>query len=262
MGLLLDRRSELEKLFWHRLICSAQNIDEPKEDDISGLNTPKQRTMYSRSRMNLVMLGKEGDGLPRLSCTAGATYSVDIVFDGKRELSNVGKLGFPVRCTTPKANRSYRQIDHQLNLGNIKPAGSHIRSQENRGRAGLESLKALRPCRLAEVTMNGENIEALSLEELLDPGNLLLVQTEYQNAVVPISLALVGLPKKLEQTLLFRLRINDLHDLLDAIVCLELDGSIARRVPRGARPDGHHDWIGHVFLSQAADARRPRRGEH
>lgn len=67
VGLLLDRRSELEQLLRHRLVGTLEDVDKT-------------------ARVRLVMLGKESDGLADLASTAGPANAVDIVLDGQGEL--------------------------------------------------------------------------------------------------------------------------------------------------------------------------------
>jgi hypothetical protein len=86
MRLLLNRRAELEQLVRHRLVGRAQDVYEP-EQDVSML--PRELAPgpgYLRPGVRLIVLGKQGNGLPLLAGATGTPNTVNVILDGEGEL--------------------------------------------------------------------------------------------------------------------------------------------------------------------------------
>lgn len=90
VGLLLDGGSKLEKVLRHLLVGALEDVDEP--GDIVSIFPQRLGSVDLRSRVGLVVLGKERDGLALLAGAPGTADTVDVILNRQRELQRLVRM--------------------------------------------------------------------------------------------------------------------------------------------------------------------------
>lgn len=187
MTLPLDGSPEFEQRFWDGLFRGFQHVDQSPAE-------------------GFIVLCEQSDGESGLASAAGATDSMDVVFDGEGE----------------------GEIDDCFDFGDVETTGGDIGGDEDRDGAGFEGLQTGCALTLREIAMDGGDGDAVVAEVLLDARGFLFVKTEDEDAIG----GLVGggawlvLAEQLEEAGFFLARVDYFDGLGDARVGAEVAGRI------------------------------------
>mmetsp|Transcript_61890 Transcript_61890/g.147395 ORF Transcript_61890/g.147395 Transcript_61890/m.147395 type:complete len:308 (-) Transcript_61890:408-1331(-) len=139
-------------------------------------------------------------------------------------------------------------IDHKLHVRDVEAAGGDVRGDQEGAFALLEVVHRGCPDVLRTVAVDRVHLEVgLALDKHVDPVSLLFVKREDDDAVGPV----VVLLEHLDQPPVLDLGVQNLDDLLDAVVGGELLGP--HRHARGVRQELRRNRL---------DGHRPGGGEH
>jgi len=207
---------------------------EPQQVIRHGLPSAPQH-IHQPASQALILLCEEGDGGPVLPCASSPPNAMHIVLGRQRE----------------------RDIDHELDVGDIEATGCDICGDEDVDVAILERLEAAFAGGLGEVAVDAGDGEAVAADQVFDAGCFFLVEAEDEDALV------AGLfLEELEQAGLLVVAVHDFDGLLDAWVGAQLAVVVEGAVFVGVAADGDADGVAHEGCGQVADGLGPGGGEH